>query len=276
MSRPPGFSFVDAKPGWRVGRFAHLDGIPGIVHLVTTRRAPLLGTKADDGEMKAAVSSLTNALGLADTAWCRQVHGDRVLVVQCGGMAGEADALITATPGLGLLGRSADCPLVLAVGPLDGASDRNAPKMPTPSGRPRYAVGFAHASWRSTVAGITSRMVQRLGREFGLEPENIMAGICPAAGPCCYEVGDEVRTAAVAGLGEVAAGFFRQHGPKLHFDLWQANARQLQVAGVPEDQIVTAGLCTICRNDLFPSFRVEGQAASRFAGVVGILPMASG
>jgi len=114
-------------------------------------------------------------------------------------------------------------------------------------------------------------MIDRLGSEFGVRPEAVTAGICPSAGPCCYEVGDEVRTAALENLGPGAARFFDRHEQKLHFDLWHANRWQLQEAGVPADQIVTAGLCTICRNDLFPSYRVEGTTAARFGAVVGIL-----
>jgi hypothetical protein len=38
-----------------------------------------------------------------------------------------------------------------------------------------------------------------------------------------------------------------------------------------------AGICTLCRNDLFPSYRREGNAAGRFAAALGwALPAPAG
>jgi copper oxidase (laccase) domain-containing protein len=222
-----------------------------------------------------AVGQLAEGLGLKEIAWCDQVHGDVVKVVTRGGLAGEADGLVTNTRGLGLLGRSADCPLVLAVGPvIDPGNDV---AVSAAGGRRRYTgrrrnrswvVGMAHASWRSTVGGITGRLVATMVDRFGVKPTDIIAGICPSAGPCCYEVGPEVAAAATAALGPTASEFLPRRDGRLFFDLWQANVDQLRRAGLSDDHIHQAGVCSICRCDLFPSYRIEGGAAGRFAAVI--------
>ena len=160
--------------------------------------------------------------------------------------------MVTSRPGLALLGKSGDCPIVLI-------ADRH-----------RRAVGFAHASWRATVAGIVTSVVRRMA-DLGCEAVDLVACICPSAGPECYEVGGEVRTAAVEGIGPHAEAFFHP-GPrgKDHFDLWAANVEAMEKAGVPRESIHVAGVCTLCRNDLFPSHRREGEAAGRFAAVIGL------
>ena len=108
--------------------------------------------------------------------------------------------------------------------------------------------------------------------EFGCEPDELIACVCPSAGPCCYEVGAEVRDAAVRGIGPHAAGFFHPApSGKDHFDLWHANVDALTRAGIARQSIHVAGICTLCRNDLFPSHRREGEAAGRFAAVIGLL-----
>ena len=168
---------------------------------------------------------------------------------------GEADALVTDTPGLAVVGRSADCPVILAAGRRqDGTA----------------AVGFAHASWRATVRSITASMVAKLRDELGVQPETIRAGIAPSAGPCCYEVGDEVHAEALDRLGPDADRFFHRAGERRHFDLWAANTAQLRDAGVPAAQIFGSGLCTICRGERFWSWRAQGERAGRFAGVIGV------
>ncbi len=253
-----GFRLEELPSGWLIGRFSLLAATPGIAHAVTTRRGPGFDPGAGAAAHRRSAAAMGAALGARAVAFCRQVHGPDVLQVARGGPAGPADALVTATPGLGVLGRSADCPLVLAV-----ARD----------GRGRaLAVGMAHASWRSTVARITERMIARLLAAAGgdARPARVVAAIAPSAGPCCYEVGPDVRDAALAGLGPGGAGFFAWRDGRLIFDLWRANVAQLRRAGVPAPAVQTAGVCTICRADLFPSWRREGEAAGRFAAMIAL------
>jgi len=245
------YELVTLPGGWEAGQFDALAAIEGLVHAVTTRHGLDVQLAAADRE--AAARKVASATGLGAVAFCRQVHGDTLYRVDSPGLAGEGDGLVTDTPGLGVMCFSADCPLVLVA---DGAAS---------------AVGVAHASWRSTVKQVTRRLVQRLGDEFGCRPESLVAGICPSAGPCCYEVGPEVVDAAVRELGLMAERFFRASGGKFLFDLWAANRQQLLASGVLPANIHTAGVCTICRDDTYPSYRRQGQAAGRFVAVIGRL-----
>ena len=250
-SFPHPFPLRALPNGWRVGEFPPLAGLCGLAHAVTTRRGPLFGPHAESPTTAAACAALATTVGLRDAAWCRQVHGATVLVAARGGLAGEADALVTHTDGLGVIGRSADCPIVLAA---DSVS---------------RVAGMAHASWRSTVQGITGRMIGTMVAR-GADPARLVCAIAPSAGPCCYEVGAEVRAAALAGIGPHAAEFFAARADsRFVFDLWAANVDQLRRAGVLPAHITVAGVCTLCRNDLFPSWRREGERAGRFASIVG-------
>jgi copper oxidase (laccase) domain-containing protein len=98
-------------------------------------------------------------------------------------------------------------------------------------------------------------------------------------------VGPDVLAAARETLGPGAERFFHRRTPemwvsqgldpayglrdgKMYFDLWQANRAQLLEAGLSEENIHVAGVCTMTRNDLFPSYRLEGASAGRFAAVI--------
>ena len=76
--------------------------------------------------------------------------------------------------------------------------------------------------------------------------------IGPGAGPCCYEVGNEVHLALG---GEVRRG---------RIDLAAIAERRLRAAGVAE--VRSLGLCTICDARFF-SHRREGERAGRQAGL---------
>jgi len=242
---------------WPLGRFAALDELPGVVHGVTTRSGPDLGTDAHSTRCAQGARAVAERLGLTGVAWVHQVHGGAVLRATGAGLAGQADALVSDAPGLGVLGRSADCPLILATGQRrDGT----------------WAVGFAHASWRSTVARITATMLARLTAELDVQPATVRATIAPFAGPCCYEVGDEVLEQALAALGSQAAAYFTRPtaSPRWHFDLGAANLAQLADGGVDPARVTSSGMCTICQGDRFWSWRRQGPEAGRFAAVIGL------
>lgn len=238
------------------GCFATLEDLPDLAHGVSTREGPDFALPVDAPDHARAARQLARSLGLAEAAWLRQVHGGAVHRVEDGGLAGDGDALITDRPGLALLARSADCPLVLAAA-LDAR------------GRPR-AVGIAHASWKGTVARVTEHMLDALLALPGTERGRLRAAIAPSAGPCCYEVGPEVREAALAGIGPQAGDFFRPRGERLTFDLWRANVDQLERGGLTPAQVALAGVCTICEDEHFHSWRRDGAAAGRFAAAIGI------
>ena len=249
-----GFRLDRLSNGWLVGRFVALEAL-GIPHVVTTRQGPDVQQIRHD--TATAGRQIADVLGLNDVAFLEQVHRGDALVCDLGGEAGRADGVMTVSVGLALLGKSGDCPIILF-------ADMH-----------RRAVAFAHASWRSTVAGIGPAVVGRMV-ELGCEPADLVACICPSAGPCCYEVGPEVRSAAIEGIGSHAATFFRASDEdpdasgKCRFDLWQANADALMRSGLAPERVHVAGVCTLCRNDLFPSHRREGAAAGRFAAVIGL------
>jgi YfiH family protein len=261
------FDLTTLANGWTVGRFAALGALAEVTHLVTTRQG--LDVHEVQSDRAGAARKIAAAMALESVAFLEQVHGNEVLSVEHGGFAGKADGLIADRPALGIMCVSADCPLILAA---------------DAGGR---AVGVAHASWRGTVKQMASRLIARMVERYGCEASQIVACICPCAGPQRYEVGPDVLAAAIESLGPQAKRFFSprdgmvecgslwQSGTpasapagKMLLDLWAANRHQLLAAGVRGCNIHIAGICTMERNDLFPSYRIEGDAAGRFAAVV--------
>jgi polyphenol oxidase len=150
----------------------------------------------------------------------------------------EADGQATSVAGIGALVLTADClPVALGIG----------------SHPP--AVAIVHAGWRGLAAGVLGEGVRVL-RELGGEGD-LVAVIGPGAGPCCYEVGEEVH-AAFEGAHRVGTP------PARRIDLKAIARDRLLAAGVSEVRDVE--VCTIC-DERFFSYRREGDRAGRQGGV---------
>jgi YfiH family protein len=211
----------------------------------------------DDEAMVAANTGLMcRALGLtpAQTVACYLEHGAKVLTVTPANrqpVMGFADGLITATPGIYLYMRYGDCTPLIFFDPV------------------RRAVGLAHAGWRGTMQNMAGAAVSAMVAQLGSNPADIIAAIGPAIGPCCYEVGAEVMSAAAIAFTE-ADSLFRRNGrpDHAHFDMGEANRRQLAEAGVT--QIIQSGLCTACRTAEFFSHRAEKGQTGRFGVIIGL------
>ncbi len=200
------------------------------------------------------------AVGVAAhaTASVVQVHGNRILVVDAlptdrgnAPVVGEADGLVTTRPGVALCLRFADCVPILAW------DERH------------RAIGIAHAGWRGTLAGVARELVMTMTTAQGCRAKEIWAAVGPSIGPCCYEVGADL-VATFAETWRDLPNLTAWRGAGWHLDLWEANRQQLVHAGVPEDQVVVARVCTACHSDEFFSHRAQGGKAGRFAALIAL------
>jgi YfiH family protein len=224
--------------------------LPGARAVFTTRRGGVsegpfasfnLGRLT--GDERAAVERnrrlLADQLGVL-FAHGRQVHGAAVERVASPTSDREeppdADGQATATPGIAGLVLTADCLPVAIAG--------------------EGAVAMVHAGWRGLAAGVLQEAVEAV-RALGARGR-LEAAIGPGAGPCCYEVGEEVHAA------------FAHHGPAVRLgsqlDLKAIARIELEGAGVA--QVHDADLCTICSEpSLFFSHRRDRGVTGRQGGI---------
>jgi YfiH family protein len=233
--------------------FVEHTGIRAAMTLRGTHRPPYgynfsLGVGDDEAIVLAHRATLASQLGFAPArlATQHQVHGDVVAVVREGYEPGKSDALIASEPGWLLAVSVADCAPVLIYDPIAGV------------------VAGVHSGWRGTAADIVGKTVGELRHLYESQPEDLIVYVGPAAGACCYEVGDDV-----------ADRFPRRHsreigGGKYLFDNRGAVLQQLLDAGVHPSHIGMDARCTICDGRLH-SYRRDGPASGRMFAVIGLV-----
>jgi copper oxidase (laccase) domain-containing protein len=116
---------------------------------------------------------------------------------------------------------------------------------------------------------MAARTVAEMGAKYGCRPGDLVAGIGPAIGPCCYEVGQDVVAAVRATFGGAAAPLLASHSNgRWLLDLWEANAMQLARAGV--EQVEVARICTSCDTTEWFSHRAEGGRTGRMGALIAL------
>lgn len=163
----------------------------------------------------------------------------------------DVDGLLTDEPNVVLCTQYADCVPLFFVDPV------------------KRVVGASHAGWRGTVAGIGAVTVERMVADYGCRREDILAGIGPSIGKCCFEVDAPVYE-AFCQADVFDDGCFTARGDKFDIDLWEVNRRVLMSAGVTAEHITVTDLCTRCHPDVFWSHRVTGDTRGSLAGIISI------
>lgn len=241
-----GFRWIDEESG----RFLQAEPLEPLArHAFTTRQLQFRGTTTDEDYRR-----LGARLGVApeEIVRVKQVHGRTIVRLEPGvGLVDppDADAIVSTDPARAIAVRVADCvPILIA--------DRR-----------RRVVAAVHAGWRGTCSGIAAAAVEAIA-DLGVAPADLVAAIGPSIGPCHYQVDDRVRTAFL-GMTPDAAAWFTEDGPgHWKLDLWQANADQLENAGVPSSSVCVAKMCTAGDLAEWFSYRAEGSGTGRLVAAI--------
>lgn len=220
-----------------------LTGASGEVGLAfTDARVDLQGLRPD---FPGALAGLEADLGVP-FARLTQVHGSEVVsfdAPMAPGAVPQGDALVTATPRLGLMIRVADCVPVLLADPGAGV------------------VAAVHAGRAGVALDVVAATVERM-RSAGADDVHAVVGPHVCGG--CYEVPDALRAEVAE---QVPATYAETTWGTPSLDLGAGVRSQLEAAGVRADRVREVAGCT--REDpTWHSHRRDGSAAGRFAGLV--------
>lgn len=153
---------------------------------------------------------------------CKQVHGDRIAVVEDASVTVYEgfDGLITDRKDLSIGIYSADCAPVFLTDPE------------------HQVLGMIHSGWRGAAQKIVGKAVALMVRRWKSDPFRIQVSTGPHIRDCCYEVGAEVAS-------QFSKAAVRGKNGKTYFSLDAAIAEQAEEAGIPRGNIQKAGHCTV-------------------------------
>lgn len=251
------------------------DKLKNIKHCFSTRHGGVsegcyaamnLGWREDKAEnVIENYRRICNAIGCDshNTVWTRQIHTDRIINVteaDCGkGLfrdreAEGYDGIITNCKNVVLTGFSADCVLIYFYDPV------------------KEVIAITHSGWRGTVLSIGGKTVDKMVADYGCKRKDIICGIAPAIGKCCFQV-DEPVVKAFRNAFEWADSFIKidnENEGHYYIDLHGVNEEILVNSGVLRENIENSRICTMCSSDVFFTHRLMGNERGSMAGFISL------
>jgi len=159
------------------------------------------------------------------------------------------DGLITNIPGIPLVTLYADCVPLFFMDPV------------------KRVVGLAHAGWKGTVKGIGQKMIQKFVDIYGSSKSDILVGVGPSIGQCCFEVESDVVNKFVKIISNDNSIKDMGNG-KYMMDLWDINKEILIQSGIDKRNIVVTDVCTKCNKDILFSHRGHNGKRGGMAAII--------
>lgn len=262
------------KAGVQWLQFDNLSSQEHLIHGFTTRNGGVShppfsslnmgkSTSDDQDKVEENYRRILSALDVESRKrfMTRQVHSDKVIYIDeksvCeaeprDNFIESVDGLITDQTGAVLITYYADCVPLFFYDPV------------------KHVGGVVHSGWKGTSKQIGKRAVERMTEVFGSRPQDIIAGIGPSAGQCCYEVDDAVIDRFHWMKDSIQTYLKPSQSGRYLIDLKAINRAILVSAGIPKESIEISGHCTMCQNDLLFSYRVEKPKQGRMAAILAL------
>ena len=165
----------------------------------------------------------------------------------------DIDGLITNKKGITLCSSYADCVPLLFCDPN------------------KNVIASSHSGWRGTVGEIGRLTVEKMARDYGCDPGDILAVIGPAICQKCYEV-DNLVIDKLKKIDYLDLSNAVKPQPNGHYllDLKEVCRQELLKAGVSDSQILVSDLCTCCNSDFLHSHRATGGKRGNLCALIAL------
>lgn len=128
-------------------------------------------------------------------------------------------------------------------------------------------IGLSHSGWKGTVNKMAVHTIKAMQKEFGTNPEDVVAVIGPSICRDCYEISEDVATEFMKAYPKEIADTLleKKTGGKYQLDLWLANIANCVEAGIRRENITNSNICTCCNHDVFYSHRASNGMRGNLA-----------
>ena len=177
----------------------------------------------------------------------QQIHSANVEIVNKPGIYRNTDALITNNKNIVLTIQTADCFPIFVFDPY------------------KDIIAIIHSGWRGTAQNIAGKSIAIMIERYKCKARDILTAIGPGIQQDNYQVDNQTAS----------------HFEKKYIKSDGDNHYKLDIQGTIIDQLIKTGImidhieydtrCTFANEDLFYSYRRDGQKSGRMMGIISLL-----
>jgi purine-nucleoside/S-methyl-5'-thioadenosine phosphorylase / adenosine deaminase len=233
--------------------FKNLSKYPNLIHAISTRSQGSMKNNNIINYTNINKFLTTLKINYKKLFLSEQTHSANVAAIDPhtkNNFIKNVDSLITSTPDIFLGIFTADClPILL----FD---------------HKKSTVCIIHGGYRGINSHIIKNTIQKF-LKLGSNIRDILVGIGPGIGVCCYQVSQE-RIEIFKKTFPSFDNFFQTKNNKTYLDLKKIAFQNLINEGIKSKNIEISNQCTAHNTDKFYSYRKEGQNAGRFISIIGM------
>ncbi len=166
------------------------------------------------------------------------------------------DGLITNKKDLILSTTNADCILLLFFDPV------------------KKVIANTHSGWKGTLKRISVKTVEKMIKEYGCNPLDIICCICPSIRKCHFEVEKQVKDMFEKEFKDLENSNDiieeKIKDKKWNIDTVLINQMILEKEGLKNENIIDSGICSVCNSDIIHSYRVEKEGYGLNTALIGL------
>ena len=256
------------KNGWEYIQFKRLLQYPNVVHCFTLKPLDFASnatyeTKKEEVENNMQLLSKTFQFDVKNLCRPKQTHTDRVEKIEEGDEGiylpkfDHVDGMVTNQKNKVLILAFADCTPLLFYDPVE------------------KVIANTHSGWKGTLQMIGVRTVEKMQKEYGCKPENIICCIGPHIRKCHFKVDKDVKDLFYEKYKDFnqidEMIHYEKEDNKYYIDTTEMNKQILKRVGLKEENIIDSNICTVCNHNICHSFRAEKEKSGRSITMIELI-----
>lgn len=141
----------------------------------------------------------------------------------------------------------------------------------------KRVIANTHSGWQGTYKLISKKTVEKMVDNYGSNVKDIICCIGPSIRKCHFEVDKELAKEFYAKFNYldniddiITKGKLDNNKQKYNIDTVLINTTTLLQMGLKQENIIDCGLCTVCNENKFHSYRADKELSGRNTGIICI------
>ena len=135
----------------------------------------------------------------------------------------------------------------------------------------KNVIANIHSGWQGTLNKIVLEAINKMVKEVGCNPKDIICTIGPTIRKCHFEVEEDIKNKFVESFKNICKekDFVEiKNNGKYLLDTVYLNKKMMLEGGILEENIIDSNICTVCNSNLFHSYRAEKENAGRSTAII--------